>query len=216
MLYARTGCSGWVRNAKVHRRWKDVGRAGPTVVKGAVRVGVRCGVGHGRRGGTRPVMVIVVDGVAASGVLLEEVVNFSRIARVAIPSKDHSAAHHDGEGEDESDYAEDHTDSTFVGEKAFLSRAGGRPSGNDGLGLGSCRVTETGSGAEVSEGRLGINIARIAGDVGYGIHVRSRSTLRGGCRGVRGRRGGGRGRGRGRSRIGGRGRCYVRCVRRGR
>jgi hypothetical protein len=160
MLYARTGCSGWVRNAKVHRQWKGVARAGPTVVKGAVRVGVWCGMRQGVRGGTRPVMVIVVDGVTASGVLLEKVVNFSRIARVVIPSEDHSATHHHGESDDESDYAKDHAHGAFVGKEAFLCRACGRPGGND--RLGSCRVgkvAEIGSGAEVCEGRLRKNIA---------------------------------------------------------
>lgn len=154
MLYTRASRRGWVRNADVHRRREDgSGGARPTVVNGAVRVRVRSGVGHGAdvRGACSAVMVVVLDGVTASGILLEELVDFSRFARIAIPSEDHSAAYHDGESQDESDHAKDHADGAFVREKAFRGgRAGGGVCGNDSLGGGRVRE-ESGTGTEVCE-----------------------------------------------------------------
>lgn len=99
-------------------------------------------------------MVVILDGVTTGGVLLEELVDFSVFARIAIPPEDHSAAYHDGESEGESDHAKDHADGAFVREKAFRGgRAGGRVGGNDSLGGGRVREgAETGTGTVVCEG----------------------------------------------------------------
>ena len=147
MLYTRSSRRGWVRDADVHRRWENVGRAtGPTIVNGAVRIGVWCGVGHGVNvggdvcGARSAMVMVVVNGVTSGGVLLEELVDFSRFTRIAIPPEDHSAAYHEDESNNESDYAEDHADGAFVGEEAPVgSSAGGWPGGNDGR-LGSSGI----------------------------------------------------------------------------